>query len=124
MGRLRYKDTISAYTVTGSYNLEGEWIEIDDPIPTEVICNVQPMTKNSDRKNLPEGLETSQGWMVRVALDQPEIVVTDPLSNTIGDEVIIDGFKCEAVYMEYWRHLRLAHRKYLVVRKQVEINSG
>lgn len=123
MSRLRYKDTLEAFPVTGSYNLDREWVEVDDPTPKEVICNIQPMTKNSDRKNLPEGLETVQGWMVRVPLDQPEIIVTDSLSNTIGDEVIIDGFKCEAVYMEFWRHLRLAHRKYLMVRKQVEINS-
>ena len=123
MSRLRYKDTIEAFAVAGGYNVDGEWVEVDDLLPTEIICNIQPMVKNSDRKNLPEGLENVQGWMVRVPLDQPAIIVSDPLSNTTGDEVIIDGFKCEAVFMEYWRHLRLAHRKYLLVRKQVEINS-
>lgn len=124
MSSLYYKNTITRQGISGGYNLDGVWIENPDGNQTEIVyCNVQPLNRESDRKNLPEGVQRDFAYNVRVPLDQPEISLSDPTQDVVGDEIIIDGDTYRAIKKDLWRNTRVAHNRYIMVRDWVKENQ-
>lgn len=121
--RLRFKDKLQITKRQGYYNESGIWVESDNGLPEEIPCNIQPLRKRKDAENLPEGKRGRQAWIVYFPFDVP-VDCADDLTGEAGDETIIDGFNCEAVYSEKWRHLRLKHYKVLFVRNDVKGNTA
>lgn len=123
MSRLRYKNTITLQKVTAEYQLDGSYEEVISPTLIDVLCNVQPLRKTADRINLPEGLQSTTGWNIRVPIDQPEIIASDPVTGAVGDIIVVDGLTYRASYKELWRNTRLAHWKVIAIREDIKGNS-
>ena len=102
----------------GEFNENYEWVDSNpDEVPFK--CSLQPLSKNSEVKILPEGVTSSDAFVV---LTKTEILEDNEHTKQKADEVEIRGRRYKAFKVFPWTGFGLStdHYRCIFIKKDLE----